>query len=149
MTFSPGQADALMDVAIRSIQHGLTHQCALTVDIDSHESPLTETRSSFVTLHLHGQLRGCMGGLIARAPLICDVAEHAFMAAFKDPRFPGVTDKEFTRLDVHLSVLSPNTSMQFADEAHQTCNLPPQCVGNTTQRERFRTPAQGKGGNFP
>ena len=70
MSLSPHHADVLLDIAKRSIRHGLDHKNALVVDSNSHEPALQQERSSFVTLHLEGKLRGCMGGLKARIPLI-------------------------------------------------------------------------------
>lgn len=138
MTLSPHHGDVLLDTATRSIRHGLDHQKALVVDSNPHESPLKAQRSSFVTLHLDGKLRGCMGGLKARLPLICDVAEHAFMAAFKDPRFSGVTSEELPRLDVHLSILSPQTPIRFDSEDHLLSLLRPGIDGLVIARDTHR-----------
>ena len=138
MSLSSHQADVLMSIARQSIQHGLDHKHALNVDINSHQAALKEQRSSFVTLHLEGSLRGCMGGLKARQPLIRDVAEHAFMAAFKDPRFSRVTSEELTRLEVHLSILSAQTPIEFTDEANLLAQLRPGIDGVVITRDTRR-----------
>ena len=74
-------------------------------------------RATFVTLNKFGELRGCIGHLEAIQPLIADVAENAFNAAFRDPRFQPVTASEFGDLEVHISVLSPPEPMVFTSEA--------------------------------
>jgi AmmeMemoRadiSam system protein A len=45
--------------------------------------------------------------LSARQPLIADVAEHAFDAAFRDPRFPPMTRDRARGMVIDISVLSP------------------------------------------
>jgi len=68
---------------------------------------LKESRGAFVTIHKRGQLRGCIGYIEGRGPLHKTVEEMAEAAAFRDPRFPPVTEKELKDLDVEISVLTP------------------------------------------
>ncbi|ACN15798.1 conserved hypothetical protein [Desulforapulum autotrophicum HRM2] len=60
----------------------------------------------FVTLHLDGQLRGCMGSLESDESVRKGVERNAVNAAFNDPRFSALTVAEFARVDVEVSVLS-------------------------------------------
>lgn len=76
-----------------------------------------EERATFVTLTINGALRGCIGMLEACRPLIEDVAENAKSAAFHDPRFPPLSRKEFEKIDIHISVLSPPEEITFSSEA--------------------------------
>jgi AmmeMemoRadiSam system protein A len=48
--------------------------------------------------------------------LIVDVAENAFSAAFRDPRFTPVGPNELDDLTVHISVLSKPEPITFANE---------------------------------
>src|SRR5690242_8290962 len=57
---------------------------------------LREDGASFVTLTMHGQLRGCIGALEPYQPLAQDVREHAVAAALEDPRFPAVSERELS-----------------------------------------------------
>lgn len=138
MSLCSTHADIVMQVAMSSIRHGLDHRSALVVDVNAHEAPLREQRSSFVTLHLGGHLRGCMGGLTARFALLDDVAQHAFMAAFKDPRFPGVCQHELAQLDIHVSILGAQTPIQFADEVDLVVQLRPGIDGLIIGRDSRR-----------
>jgi hypothetical protein len=61
---------------------------------------------AFVTLHRHGDLRGCIGHLVARGPLADLVRDMAVAASQEDPRFPPVGPDELVDLDVEISVLS-------------------------------------------
>jgi len=77
---------------------------------------LMAKRATFVTLTIGGHLRGCIGMLEACRPLAEDVAENAQAAAFEDPRFPPLTENEFKRLEIHISVLSPPEELKFSSE---------------------------------
>lgn len=61
---------------------------------------------AFVTLHRGGQLRGCIGNIIGRAPLYLTVRDMAIQASTEDPRFPPVSASELADIDVEVSVLS-------------------------------------------
>jgi len=65
-----------------------------------------QTRKPHRDLHVHCELRGCVGYAVPVAPLYRAVAETARAAAFEDSRFLPVTKEEADRLQVSLSVLS-------------------------------------------
>ncbi len=70
--------------------------------------------AAFVTLHTRaGELRGCIGSLVAHRPLIEDVRENAFAAAFRDPRFPPVTAAELSDIVIEISVLTEPQPLAF------------------------------------
>jgi len=81
--------------------------------------------AAFVTLRRNGQLRGCTGSPVATRPLIVDVAQHAFNAAFRDRRFPRLALDELAGLDLSVSVLTPPLPMTFANEADLLAQLRP------------------------
>ena len=67
-----------------------------------------QTRAAvFVTLHRKGELRGCIGTLIPRfATIDEEIKTNAISAAFEDPRFLPLTEKELPELVVSVDVLS-------------------------------------------
>jgi AmmeMemoRadiSam system protein B/AmmeMemoRadiSam system protein A len=72
------------------------------------ESPiLKENRGAFVTLQKRGQLRGCIGYIEGHGPLHKTIEKMAEAAAFNDPRFTPVQEKELPELDIEISVLTP------------------------------------------
>ncbi len=79
----------------------------------------------FVTLHLEGQLRGCIGSLVGTQPLIDGVRENAVNAAFNDYRFSRVTPEELARIDIEVSVLSEPQPMHYDDGNDLICRLRP------------------------
>jgi len=86
---------------------------------------LHEPGATFVTLTRHGQLRGCIGSLEAQRPLRDDVRANAVAAAFRDPRFPPLSEDEFPDTRVEVSLLSPQTPIEFEDEADALRQLQP------------------------
>ncbi len=80
--------NTLLDIARASIRNGLKQGRSLPIRLEDYPSALQVPRASFVTLQINTQLRGCIGSLEAFRPLVQDVAENAFAAAFRDPRFP-------------------------------------------------------------
>jgi len=74
---------------------------------------LDEPGASFVTLRIDGELRGCIGSLMAYRPLADDVCGNAVAAAFQDPRFPPLSADEFPQITIEVSVLSNPEPMPF------------------------------------
>jgi AmmeMemoRadiSam system protein A len=71
---------------------------------------------AFVTLHSRGKLRGCIGYVVARAPLIDTVRETAQSAAFQDPRFAPLSKREWPEVSLEISVLSPLKEAKSIEE---------------------------------
>jgi AmmeMemoRadiSam system protein A len=86
---------------------------------------LAEPGASFVTLTRHGELRGCIGSLIAERPLRDDVEHNARAAAFRDPRFPPVTRREYLEIEVEVSLLSALEPLTFESETELLTLLRP------------------------
>ncbi len=115
--FDDQQRRALLDLALASIRHGIETGGALRVQPEDYPPALRETLACFVTLNRRGQLRGCIGHLEAMQPLVRDVAENAWAAAFRDPRFPPLEESELGGLELHISILTPSEPMEFDSEA--------------------------------
>ena len=116
MSYTSEQRDTILSLARDSIRAGLDQGHALTVDPSEFDEDLQATRSCFVTLHKQSALRGCIGSLNAHRALVTDVADNAYAAAFRDPRFAPVTRDELAALDIRVSILTPAQPMQFKDE---------------------------------
>jgi len=107
----------LLDLAKASIQFGLQQGRPIAVTLGNYPAHLQEQAACFVTLQINHQLRGCIGTLEAYRSLVEDVAENAYAAAFRDPRFAPLSMEEYPTLQYHISVLSPPRPMQFDSEA--------------------------------
>lgn len=128
----------LRKVAREAIEFGLQSGRPPVMDTPRYPPPLREPRASFVTLHKHGELRGCIGNLAATRPLVVDVANNAFAAAFQDPRFPPVQERELADLEIHISMLTPATAMEFTSEEDLLRQLRPGIDGLVLEDGRFR-----------
>jgi len=62
---------------------------------------------AFVTLRVHGELRGCIGYPEPDLPLIETIERCAVSAAISDPRFPAVSVSEWNAVELEISVLGP------------------------------------------
>jgi AmmeMemoRadiSam system protein A len=115
----------LLGLAKSSIQHGLQTGKPLKINLADYPPELIGQRATFVTLHSHHQLRGCIGVLKAVRPLAEDVVENAFSAAFKDSRFPPLSADEAKDLEIHLSILTPTEPLPFTSEQDLIAQLQP------------------------
>jgi AmmeMemoRadiSam system protein A len=79
-------------------------------------SILKENWGAFVTLQKRGQLRGCIGYIEGHGPLHKTIEEMAEAAAFRDPRFSPVKEKELPELDIEISVLTPLKKIKDVSE---------------------------------
>lgn len=119
----------LRQLAQESIEYGLNHHCALSVDLTAMPAELSEIRASFVTLEEAGQLRGCIGTLEARQALAIDIAKNSYAAAFSDPRFPPVSRHEVDKLSIHISILNPAEQLNIQSESDLIQQLQPEIDG--------------------
>lgn len=69
-------------------------------------SSLKEKRGVFVTLTIGGELRGCIGNIEPVYPLYEAVSKNAISAGFRDFRFGPLTEEEFKRIKIEISILS-------------------------------------------
>ena len=68
---------------------------------------LSRVGGAFVTLHAHGDLRGCIGHIERNERIGNVVASCAVAACSSDPRFPPVTSSELAGIDIEISLLGP------------------------------------------
>ncbi|MHA1599018.1 MAG: AmmeMemoRadiSam system protein A [Alphaproteobacteria bacterium] len=106
----------LLGLATASIRQGLDDRTPLAIDIADYAAELSRDGACFVTLKRGGKLRGCIGSPEASRPLVQDVVENAYCAAFRDPRFNALTADEFKDTELSISVLSPSEAINFTDE---------------------------------
>lgn len=115
----------LLNIAKKSIKFGILNQRALPVKLNEFDVQLQQDAASFVTLTLNNNLRGCIGTLEAHQALIKDVSDHAYAAAFEDPRFPKLSEQELTEIEVSISILTPAVAIHFSSEKDLLSQLEP------------------------
>ena len=77
---------------------------------------ITEKRGVFVTLRIHGELRGCIGYIQPFETIVDAVRELAVKAASEDPRFDPVTPDEIGRMTIEVSVMTPLEPIRGVEE---------------------------------
>lgn len=114
---TPGEREALLDLAANTIRRYVNDRVVFTPP-DVQDPALLAPCGAFVTLHAHGQLRGCIGLIEARRPLWETVRDMAIAAAVEDPRFSPVTAEELNDLDLEISVLSVPVPLLRIEDIH-------------------------------
>lgn len=104
----------LLDIARTTIAKLLRREA--TTPAAQGEPILNCTRGCFVTIHQHGQLRGCIGNFEPRQPLFKSIAEMAVAAASKDPRFPPLQGADLSSISLEISVLTPLEKIAEVEE---------------------------------
>jgi conserved hypothetical protein TIGR00296 len=94
----------LLKLARQSITHYLKNGEMLKTEPASPR--LKQKRGAFVTLHVNGELRGCIGYPLPYKPLYLTIIEVAVAAATEDYRFPPLMEEELDNLSIEISVLT-------------------------------------------
>ncbi len=100
------QKRALLELARETVEARVN---GLAMNTNAPDDPVLSTPCGcFVTLHVSGNLRGCIGTFQAEGPLYKTVQEMA-RASLQDPRFVNtpLRKEDLPRLDIEISVLSP------------------------------------------
>jgi len=104
----------LIDLVRVSIFDKLNNTCTVNKKEFIQKLPNFEKKAAtFVTLTLDGKLRGCIGTLIPHNTLFDDLTSNGIKAAFEDPRFSPLTQDEFKRVKIEISIIGPITSVAY------------------------------------
>lgn len=116
MNISDEEKKAILKLARKSIAE-LFAKAKDENSISFDEHPIMKTKSgAFVTLTIDGQLRGCIGYIISSDPLHETIKNAAIQAAIGDPRFPNLTEPEFDKIMIEVSILSEPFPMNTYDD---------------------------------
>ncbi len=113
-TFNRQEQETLLARARSAISNALAKTSAQDTRVETPPA-LNIHRGCFVTLHLRGRLRGCIGSIEPMGPLADGVERNACRAAFSDPRFPAVTADELAEIEIEVSVLTEPRRLEFTD----------------------------------
>lgn len=65
-----------------------------------------QAAGAFVSLHMDGRLRGCIGTIVpTRENVAWEIVQNAVSACSRDPRFPSVRPDELDKLEYSVDVL--------------------------------------------
>mgnify|MGYP000275532530 CR=1 FL=1 len=107
-TLGPNEQQSLLALARQTVSGYLKGEGPPTVDPEQLPAALRAKGACFVTLENRGQLRGCIGNMVAQDPLYQAVIHNA-ISACQDPRFVTnpVTAAELDELHIEISYLTP------------------------------------------
>jgi uncharacterized protein len=119
------EKQTLLELARQALEDGVRGQKLAQLDLYALPPRLQEQGASFVTLTVHGNLRGCIGALEPYQPLAEDVREHAIAAALQDYRFPNVRPEELPQIDIEISRLTPPAPLEYTTPGDLLSKLRP------------------------
>ncbi len=100
------KSDAYVKLARASVEAWVRRHERIPVPEGLPEEMLTRRAGTFVSLHRHGQLRGCIGTILATQDSIAEeIVQNAVSACSRDPRFSPVTPEELGSLEISVDVL--------------------------------------------
>lgn len=113
------------------------------------EGIFAERRGVFVTLHVRGNLQGCIGVTEPSESLGEAIVRCAVGAALEDPRFTPLKEAQLDEMGVEISLLSPlepilpeaieigRHGLLVVNHAHRGLLLPQVAVEHKLTREQF------------
>jgi AmmeMemoRadiSam system protein A len=131
------EKQALLKLARQSLEAGVRGAALPHLDPAELTPALRAQGAAFVTLTVHGELRGCIGALEPYQSLAEDVREHAVAAALEDYRFPQVQEKELPNIAIEISRLTIPVPMEYKDSDDLLARLRP-AVDGVILRDGFR-----------
>lgn len=91
------------------------HPATLPDDVPS--DLLNQRAGAFVSLHAHGQLRGCIGTISATCDNVAEeIIQNGISACSRDPRFNPVRPDELDYLEYSVDVLGDAEPIDSPDE---------------------------------
>ena len=112
---SEAQGELLLSEARRTISSRLSGKIDPAGEIKDLPAIFNEKRGTFVTLTIHGDLRGCIGHIIPQESLFEGIRENALNAAFRDPRFRPLTRDEWKDVHIEISILTEPKPLSYTD----------------------------------
>lgn len=110
------QKRELLRLARKTISQGCSQSLPPEREAEDLPECFRQQAACFVTLQKQGMLRGCIGSTQAHRTLLDDVIHNAFASAFRDSRFPPVTESELADINIEISILTPQQPMDVTDE---------------------------------
>lgn len=129
--FSAPERHWLLQLARQAVVAAVNGEQPPNVDETALSAVARDPGACFVTLTKHGDLRGCIGGLVAEVPLYQEVQRRAAQAALNDYRFGPVHPAELPHIKIELSILTPPRPLAYDSPADLPRRLRPHLDGVT------------------
>jgi AmmeMemoRadiSam system protein A len=100
------KSDPYVKLARASVEAWVLRRERIPAPKDLPEEMLARRAGAFVSLHRNGQLRGCIGTILAtRKNVAEEIIRNAVSACSRDPRFAPVGPEELKALEINVDVL--------------------------------------------
>ena len=110
-------SDAYVRLARDAVEAYVLRREMIKVPDGLPEEMLTQQAGAFVSIHKHGDLRGCIGTIApTRSCVAEEIIGNAISASTRDPRFPAVQPDELKWLDINVDVLGEPEDIESEDE---------------------------------
>ena len=114
---SPASSDPCVQLARASLESYILSRKIIDVPQDLPEDLTARRAGAFVSIHEHGQLRGCICTISpARSNLAEEIIFNAISASTRDPRFPPIRKEELPFLEINVDVLGEPEDIESEDD---------------------------------
>ena len=115
-TFAIHKQDAYVDLARKTLNAYVCDHQILDAS-NANEEIQNKRAGAFVSIHKHGELRGCIGTIDAtKANLAQEIISNAIAAATRDPRFSPIRKEELSSLEISVDELKEPEIITSFDE---------------------------------
>ncbi len=115
--FDPQEKDPYVRLAKQALETYVKEGTLLPVSEDLDEELLHTRAGAFVSLHMNGELRGCIGTATpVRGNVAQEIIENAISAGAYDMRFDRVTREELPAIFYSVDVLGPLEHVKGPEE---------------------------------
>jgi hypothetical protein len=111
--YTPDERKFMLELARRTLTEVVNGRKAPALAEKDVPENLRADKGCFVTLTINGQLRGCIGHIIAMEALYKAVMDNAQHAALQDYRFNPVRPEEVAKIHIEISVLTKPEPLKF------------------------------------
>ena len=110
------KSDAYVRLARKTIESYVLYGRKPDITEGLPEELLTKRAGTFVSVHEHGQLRGCIGTILPTQDCAArEIINNAVSAASADPRFEPIRADELEWLEISVDVLGEPEDIENAD----------------------------------
>ena len=111
------QSDEYVRLAREAVEAYVLRREVLDVPAGLPDEMLTAQAGAFVSIHEHGELRGCIGTIgPTRSSIAEEIIGNAISASTRDPRFPAIKPDELPWLEINVDVLGEAEDIDSEDE---------------------------------
>ena len=99
-------SDPYVKLARQSLESYITRRKTIAVPDDLPSEMTSKRAGTFVSIHEHGKLRGCIGTILpTQKNLALEIIQNAISASTRDPRFDPIRPSELPWLEINVDVL--------------------------------------------